>query len=120
MIDDYESKIYKTNDLKRSSSIMYILKPLEYTSEQPKATTRLSRLPIIVLEVIFSYFDSLSIEHLYEADPYVEHMMDGLLSIRKLKERLNVQEEILFRKSQFALWRERLKVVYGRNQQKND
>ena len=46
-----------------------------HTKKKPRATTLLS-LPIIVLEIIFNRLDIVSIEHLYQADPYVEHSMD--------------------------------------------
>ena len=51
-----------------------------HTKNKPRATTLLSTLPIIVLEMIFNRLDIVSIEHLYQADPYVEHTMDDLMS----------------------------------------
>ena len=83
-----------------------------YTKKKPHATTLFSTLPIIVLEIIFNRLDIVSIEHLYQADPFVEHTMDSLISIQKLKEELYREEEYEFKKNQFALWRERLKIIH--------
>ena len=83
-----------------------------HTKKKPRATTLFSTLPIIVLEMIFNRLDIVSIEHLYQADPYVEHTMDELISIQKLKEELYREEEYEFKKKQFALWRERLKIIH--------
>ena len=82
------------------------------------ATTVLSVLPVIVLEIIFSYIDSFSIDSIYEADPYIENLMDSLISIQNLKKKLCEQEEEDFEKNQFALWRERSQIIYGRHRKK--
>ena len=87
---------------------------------EPTATTVLSLLPAVVLEMIFSYFDRSSFENFYEADPYMEHLLDGLISIETLKEKLYEQEQKDFTKRQFALWRERLKIIHGKRKKKLD
>ena len=88
--------------------------------KEPAPTTVLSILPVHVLESIFHHFDSSSIDCLYEADPYIEYVMDNLVSIQRLKQKLYQEEEMEFRKKQFALWRSRLKIVYKRYKKELD
>ena len=90
------------------------------TAKPPPPTTVLSILPPIVLEVVFSYLNCSSIEDLYEADPYVEHLMDSLLSVQRMKERFFAREEEEFREKQFALWRERLRMIHQQHRKKVD
>ena len=71
--------------------------------KKPAPTTILSILPVHVLESIFHHLDSSSIDCLYEADPYIEYVMDNLVSIQTLKEKLHQKEEMEFRKKKFSL-----------------
>ena len=90
------------------------------TAKEPRGTTVLSLLPIVVLEIIFSYLNIDSIENLYDIDPYIENVMDGLISVQNLKENLFREEQIEFEKKQFAFWKERLRLIHRRNKKKLD
>lgn len=61
------------------------------------ATIVFSVLPVILLEMIFSFIDSSSIDSLCEADSYIENLIDSLLAIPNLKNKLWEQEEKEFR-----------------------
>ena len=90
------------------------------TAKERRGTTVLSLLPVVVLEIIFSYLDIDAIENLYDIDPYIENVMDGLISVQNLKENLFREEQIEFEKKQFALWRERLKIIHQKQMKKLD
>ena len=101
-----------------SHEITNVLNQNDTESVEPQATTLLSLLPVIVLEAIFSRLDRTSIDYLYEADPYIEHIMDVLPSVQRLKDKLSAQEEKEFKEKQFALWRERLIMIHQRQWKK--